>query len=79
MHDAPQTRDPAGHEHVPAEQNVAPLHTWPQDPQLLLFRCVLTQVPLQLVWNVGHAQAPALHCVPPRQTLPHAPQFAGLR
>jgi hypothetical protein len=34
--------------HVPPWQTgVPPLHAWPQDPQLALFVCSLTQAPLQ--------------------------------
>jgi hypothetical protein len=36
-----------------------------------------THTPEQLVWPAGHAQTPALHTMPPLQTMPQPPQLFG--
>jgi hypothetical protein len=70
-------------EHIPLEQTswVPPggsgmaAQLFPQVPQLAGFDATLTHWPLHSVWPGGHRHAPLMHCSPPKQALPHAPQL----
>lgn len=53
-------------------------HAVPHAPQFIALVIVSTQTPPQLVWPVGHSQAPAAHESPAPQALPQLPQLPTL-
>jgi hypothetical protein len=71
--------------HIPPEQKVPPVQTFPHDPQLLssVFRSTHISLPLKghAVWNFGQeavagaVQTPDTQVWPPEQETPHPPQL----
>lgn len=65
------------HDVVPGGSGIV-VQLVPHVPQLVRSDMRLTQRPAHIDCPVGHAQAPFVHCWPPAQTVPQAPQFVGL-
>jgi hypothetical protein len=61
--------------HTPALQTRFVPQALPQEPQFARSELVLTHVPLQMVWPVGHVHIALMHVAPVAHTVPHAPQF----
>jgi hypothetical protein len=74
-----QSVKPASHWQTPLEHPVVKSgsHVRPHAPQLSVLVLVSTQAPLQVIWPVGHWQAPPTQLVPFWQLRPQKPQFAG--
>jgi hypothetical protein len=77
----PEAHDEAGKEHWPALHVVVPV-TWARLAQSFVHvpQCrasvdVVTQLPLQLVWPVGHWHAPPAHTSPVGQAVPQTLQL----
>ena len=77
----PGAQDDAGTEHWPAPHVVAPVtcarlvQSFVHVPQCRASVDVSTQLPLQLVWPVGHWHAPPTHTSPVGQAVPQALQL----
>ena len=62
--------------HVPPEQTALPPQRLPQEPQLLLSVCVLTQALPHCVSPAPHEQLPLLHVAPMAHWCPQLPQLS---
>jgi hypothetical protein len=63
--------------HVPPEHTALPLQRLPQEPQLLLSVCVLTQALPHCVSPAPQEQLPLLHAPPVGHWCPQLPQFTA--
>jgi hypothetical protein len=63
--------------HEPPKQVCSAPHTFPQAPQLLSSASTSMQLPLQLAWPAGHAQAPFTHSTPVAHFVAQVPQWSS--